>query len=113
MQSLWNQADRLGIREMIDYYGFLPSRKEWVQLRHRASIGLVLNLPVPNYLTSIPNKLGELMAYGLPVVLSHFPNYQEVAGVSGAGIAVDPTQPEQIANAITRAYLQSICGAGL
>jgi len=40
------------------------------------------------------------MALGLPVVYSDFPVYQEVAGSVQAGISVDPTKPEEIANAI-------------
>jgi glycosyltransferase involved in cell wall biosynthesis len=36
----------------------------------------------------------------LPVVCSDFPVYREVAGITGAGILVDPTKPEQIADGI-------------
>ena len=34
------------------------------------------------------------------MVFSNFPSFREIAGASGAGIAVDPTKPEQIGNAI-------------
>ena len=68
--------------------------------QQKASIGLVPYLPVGNFMASMANKLPECMALGLPLVFSDFPNYREVAGASGAGIAVDPTKPEQIADAI-------------
>jgi glycosyltransferase involved in cell wall biosynthesis len=51
-------------------------------------------------MASMANKLLEGMALGLPLVFSDFPNYKEVAGESG--IAVDPTSPDEIANAIER-----------
>lgn len=40
------------------------------------------------------------MALGLPLIFSDLPNFREIAGTSNAGIAVDPTKPEQIADAI-------------
>jgi glycosyltransferase involved in cell wall biosynthesis len=42
------------------------------------------------------------MAHGLPVVYSDFPGYREVVGSSGAGIAVDPADPNCIADALER-----------
>jgi glycosyltransferase involved in cell wall biosynthesis len=97
--SLWYEADRLGIRELVDYYGVL-SKDEAMTFQQRAGIGLAPNLPVGNSLAGVPTKLLECMALGLPVVFSDFPSFREIAGASGAGIAVDPTKPEQIANAI-------------
>jgi glycosyltransferase involved in cell wall biosynthesis len=102
LRSLWDEADRLGIRELVDYRGMLPSKQEALIFQQSASIALVLNQPVANYLVSMPNRLAECMALGLPLVFSDFPNFREVAGANGAGIAVDPTKPDQIANAIER-----------
>jgi glycosyltransferase involved in cell wall biosynthesis len=42
------------------------------------------------------------MSFGLPVVFSDFPVYREVAGDTGAGIAVNPRDPSAIASAIGR-----------
>jgi glycosyltransferase involved in cell wall biosynthesis len=98
-RSLWVEADRLGIKELVSYHGVL-SQKEAFVFQQRASIGLVPYLPLPYCMASMANKLAECMALGLPVVFSDFPNYREVAGTSGAGIAVDPTKPDQIADAI-------------
>jgi glycosyltransferase involved in cell wall biosynthesis len=99
LRSLLEEAQRLGIHEQVRYHGIL-SRQDAQALQHRASIGLVTYLPLQNSVSGLPNKLMECMALGLPVVCSNFPVYCEVAGATGAGITVDPTKPEQIADAI-------------
>jgi len=99
LRSLWDEAGRLGIQELMDYRGVL-SKQEAIGLEQEGSIGLVPYLPVANSVAGMPNKLVECMALGLPVVFSDFPVYRQVAGASGAGIAIDPTKPEQIADAI-------------
>ncbi len=97
--SLWNNAKHLGISDQITYHGVI-SQSEALYLQNKASIGLVTYLPFRNCMSGLPNKLLECMALGLPVVFSHFPNYREVAEKAGAGIMVDPTNSEQIADAI-------------
>jgi glycosyltransferase involved in cell wall biosynthesis len=99
LNSLWDQAGRLGISGQVTYHGILPKRKALI-LQHQASIGLVTYLPLEYCVNSLPNKLVECMSLGLPVVFSNFLNYREIAEKTGAGIMVDPTKPEQIANAI-------------
>jgi glycosyltransferase involved in cell wall biosynthesis len=101
MAVLLAEARRLGVGELVTYHGVL-SKTEAISFQNRASIGLVTYLPVANSMASMANKLSECMALGLPVIYSDFPNYREVAGESGAGIAVDPTNPEQIALALAR-----------
>lgn len=91
------QAHRIG--DLVTYHGVL-SKRAAIEFQNRGSIGLVPYLPVANSMASMANKLLECMALGLPVVFSDFPNYREVAGEPGAGLAVDPTQPKQIADAI-------------
>jgi glycosyltransferase involved in cell wall biosynthesis len=99
LASLLNEAKVLGIDENVQYHGIL-SRAEAMKLQHRASISLIADLPCRSFMVALPTKLVECMALGLPVVCSDFPVYREVAGATGAGITVDPTKPEQIADAI-------------
>jgi glycosyltransferase involved in cell wall biosynthesis len=99
LNSLLEVADQLDVRELVRYEGVLP-KQEAILFQLRASIGLVPYLPVANSMASMANKLPECMSLGLPVVFSDFPNYREIAGASNAGIAVDPTKPEEIAAAI-------------
>jgi glycosyltransferase involved in cell wall biosynthesis len=99
LDVLMDEAGRQGVKDWLTYHGVL-TKAEAIRLQNEASIGLVPYLPVPNSMASMANKLLECMALRLPLVFSDFPNYQEIAGSSGAGIAVDPTRPEQIAKAI-------------
>jgi glycosyltransferase involved in cell wall biosynthesis len=99
LQFLWHEADRLGVKELVSYHGIL-SKSESFLFQHKASIGLVPYQPIANCVASMANKITECMALGLPLVFSNFPNYRDVAGTSGAGIAVDSTKPEEIAHAI-------------
>ena len=59
-----------------------------------AGIGLVTLLPMPNYLESLPTKLFEYMAMGVPVLASDFPLWRQLVEGSGAGRV---TVPESIA----------------
>ncbi len=99
LESLWREAERLGVRNQVQYHGIL-SKKEAVLFQGKADIGLVIYQPLLYCVNSLPNKLVECMSLGLPVVFSNFPNYCEIAEKAGAGIKVDPTKPELIADAI-------------
>lgn len=83
----------------IKILGFKPF-EEVVQLYRKSSIGLVCLLPTANYLESIPIKLFEYMAAGLPVVASNFPLWAEF--VEGCGVLVNPEDPLDIANGVRK-----------
>jgi glycosyltransferase involved in cell wall biosynthesis len=53
-----------------------------------------------SYYLSLPNKLFEYFAAGLPVIGSDFPEIGQVLRTSGAGIAVDPAEAGALAAAI-------------
>ena len=55
-----------------------------------------------NYRYSLPNKLFQYMAAGIPVVASDFPQVREVVEGSGCGVVVDTTRPKAIADGIRR-----------
>jgi glycosyltransferase involved in cell wall biosynthesis len=99
LHSLWSEAEALGVRPQVEYHGIL-SREEALLFQQKADIGLVTYQPLRYCINSLPNKLLECMSLGVPVVYSNFPNYREIAETAGAGIMVDPTLPEQIADAI-------------
>ncbi|MDH5739876.1 MAG: glycosyltransferase family 4 protein [Nitrospira sp.] len=99
LQSLWDEAESLGVRQQVEYHGTL-SKEEALLFQKKGDIGLVTYQPLLYCVNSLPNKLLECMSLGVPVVYSNFPNYREVAETAGAGIMVDPTVPAQIADAI-------------
>jgi glycosyltransferase involved in cell wall biosynthesis len=55
-----------------------------------------------NYRYSLPNKLFQYMAAGIPVVASDFRQVRDVVARSGAGVVVDTMRPRAIAHAIER-----------
>ncbi len=65
-----------------------------------ARVGMVVLQPIPNYVNSLPVKMFEYMAAGIPVVASDFPLWKEIVSRANCGVTVDPREPTQIASAI-------------
>jgi glycosyltransferase involved in cell wall biosynthesis len=76
--------DRAGVRDVIS----------------QSVAGLVTIMPLPNYVDSLPTKMFEYMASGIPVIASNFPLWREIIEGNECGICVDPLDPEAIAAAI-------------
>jgi glycosyltransferase involved in cell wall biosynthesis len=101
LPGLMEQARRESVEDLVTYHGVL-SKDEVVRFYGRSTIGVVTYLPTGNSIAGLPTKLLECMSVGLPVVFSGFPVYREVAGETGAGIAVDPESAVEIADAVER-----------
>ena len=71
----------------VSYRGTL-GRGEIATLLNESLIGLNLLLPEPNYLLSLPTKLFEYMAAGLPVISSDLPKSKEIVEAAGCGFVV-------------------------
>lgn len=65
-----------------------------------AQVGIATLLPVPGHVESMPNKLFEYMAAGLPVIASDFPIWRGIVERAQCGLLVDPTDVAAIAHAI-------------
>ena len=83
--------------DRIDVRGWLP-REGVAGVLRDARVGLLVLHPVPAHVESLPIKLFEYMAAGIPVVASDFPAWQELVG--DAGILVDPMDVDAIAASI-------------
>jgi glycosyltransferase involved in cell wall biosynthesis len=83
--------------DRIDVRGWL-SREGVAEVLREARVGLLVLHPVPAHLESLPIKLFEYMAAGIPVVASDFPAWRELVG--DAGVLVDPYDIGAIAEAI-------------
>ena len=75
--------------------------EEVVNYINISDVGIILFQPTHyNNLIGLPIKLFEYMACGLPVVASNFPEISKVVKEADCGILVDPTNVDEIANAI-------------
>jgi len=90
-----------GLSERVRFAAAAPPTET---VRHAASadVGLVTlkNTCLNNYYAA-PSKLYDYLMAGLPVIVSDFPGLRAIAE-QGAGIAVDPESPEEIAEALNR-----------
>ena len=83
----------------VEFLGWLDDGRV-IGILAECRAGIVTLRPTSNYLTSLPVKLFEYMAAGLPVIASDFPAWRELLGEVGCALFVDPRDPRGIANAI-------------
>ena len=86
----WNKVSELG---------FL-SREDVSQTLIKSVAGLVVLEPTINYLDSIPVKMFEYMAAGIPVIASDFEYWRSLIEDVDCAIFVDPKDPKSIGEAI-------------
>ena len=85
--------------DTVDYRGFV-SRDEMDRILGSVLAGILVLHPEPRYKVSLPNKLFEYMAAGIPVIASDFPLWRTIIEDAGCGILVDPENIESIAQAL-------------
>lgn len=83
----------------VNELGFLDRAGVRGVLTHSVA-GLVTLHPVINYLDSLPVKMFEYMATGIPVIASDFPFWREIIEGNDCGLCIDPLDPKAIATAI-------------
>jgi glycosyltransferase involved in cell wall biosynthesis len=91
-KSGWKKVNELGFVDR--------DRVKSVLATSRA--GIVTLHPLINYLDSLPVKMFEYMAAGIPVVASDFPYWREIIEKHNCGICVDSHNPQEIAMAVNR-----------
>lgn len=93
------QVKTLAGWQHVDYLGWLD--RDGVKDALSESVaGLVTLYPAINYLDSLPVKMFEYMAAGLPVIASNFPLWKNIIEGNRCGICVDPLDPQSVADAI-------------
>lgn len=97
--QLKEQALLLPGYQKTNYLGFL-GRKEISDVLKCSKAGLVTLRNTPAYRDSIPVKMFEYMAAGLPVIASDFPYWRSIVEDAKCGVCVDPSDSVAISNAI-------------
>lgn len=69
-----------------------------------ALAGLVLLQATETYVESLPTKMFEYMAAGVPVIASDFPLWRRIIETHGCGILVDQSSPADVGAAIDWMY---------
>jgi glycosyltransferase involved in cell wall biosynthesis len=98
-------------REGLDLKVFLLDAVPATQLlgyTASADVGLCLIEDFgASYYHSLPNKLFEYVAAGIPVVASNFPEIGHFVESNGVGLCVDPTSEHDVLKAIERLLTDS------
>lgn len=90
---------------ILDGIGFyVPHARMLAALQQEWTAGIAIFPYTDHYYEKELTKFFEYMAAGLPVVLSHFPNWRALVEGPNAGIAVDPTDWDAITAAIRRLH---------
>lgn len=85
--------------ERVRFDGWV-SRDGVADILANARAGLVVLKPIAHEMQTLPIKLFEYMAAGVPVISSDFPIWRQIVEEAGCGLLVDPNKPEQIAEAM-------------
>ncbi|HEX6299489.1 MAG TPA: glycosyltransferase [Acidimicrobiia bacterium] len=91
-----------GLGDLLTIEGLVPNRVA-VNALTEASVGLAPLRDLPNYRNSLPTKILEYLAVGLPVVASDLPGTRELVEGLDAVFLVPPGDAEAMASAIRQA----------
>lgn len=100
-QSLFDELKELAGWKRVVYFGTVaPHEARDILLASR--IGLVLFQANRAHLDSLPTKMFEYMAAGMPVIVSDFPLWRSIVEKFDCGLLVDETSSREIAAAVRR-----------
>jgi glycosyltransferase involved in cell wall biosynthesis len=83
----------------VNEYGYVDS-KEVQRIYSRSLAGIVTLHPIPTFMESLPIKMFEYMAAGIPFIISDFPYWRELLRGYECCIFVNPLDSNEIAKAI-------------
>ena len=85
----------------VVWHGFIPNDRVG-PLLHGASVGLSLLADDPNYRVSMPSKVVEYLAHGVPVVATPLPAVRALIEEEGGGLLVPFDDPDATLDAVRR-----------
>jgi glycosyltransferase involved in cell wall biosynthesis len=97
LKELVALADREGVSDRVDFAGAVSS-DELIETIREASVGLALIQPIClSYRMSLPNKVFEYVAAGLPVLGSDLPAIGSLVNEHRIGLLAAPGEVEDVA----------------
>lgn len=100
--ALRTRASQAGVGERVHFAEPVPV-DEVIGYASSADVGVSPIVPsCLNYRYSLPNKLFQYMAAGIPVVASDFPQVREIVDSARCGLVVDTSDPRRVAEAVNR-----------
>jgi glycosyltransferase involved in cell wall biosynthesis len=98
VRPLLRDAQRAGV---LRWYGFVPNDRA-LRIAEGSLAGLALLHDEPNYRHSLPTKVVEYMAHGVPVITTPVPAAADIVGPAGCGVVVPFQDPAATLQAIRR-----------
>ena len=95
-KAIVQRISTLGLENNVEITGWLPHKKIAVAMK-ASLIGLVPLQPNPKYNRSLPIKLLEYLACGLPVISARLPLVESYMKDCNAGLLYDSTSSEELA----------------
>ncbi|PZG36167.1 glycosyl transferase [Spongiactinospora gelatinilytica] len=98
VRPVLRDAQREGL---LDWFGYVPNRHA-LRMAEGALAGLSLLHDVPNYRQSLPTKVVEYMARGIPVITTPLPLSASLVGRIDCGVIVPFGDVDAIVHAVLR-----------
>jgi glycosyltransferase involved in cell wall biosynthesis len=96
-----HEAVRLGLGpDDVTFHGYIPSHQAALAIVAACHVGVVPHLANQWANTTIPNKLFDYMAAGLPVVVSSAPPLARIVSATGCGLVFEDRNPASLAAAL-------------
>ncbi|WP_147944054.1 glycosyltransferase [Microbispora sp. CSR-4] len=102
VRPMLRDAQRAGL---LDWFGYVPNNHA-LRMAEGALAGLSLLHDVPNHRHSMPTKIIEYMARGVPVVTTPLPMAASLVERAGCGTIVPFGEVGEVADAVVRSVLR-------
>jgi glycosyltransferase involved in cell wall biosynthesis len=98
-------AASLGLgSDAVEFLGFIPSHHEALSVMESADVGLMPHRKSESWDTTIPNKLFDYMAAGLPVVSSNAIPCERILAETGAGVVFQSGETKSLGDALLKMF---------
>lgn len=105
--SLEQLALEIGANDYINFKGWANYQKIPVEMRS-ADVGVVPHKSTPHTRTTIPHKLTQYMAAGLPVIVTDSGPIASIVRETNTGMVVPPSNPNKMAEAAIEIAKQKV-----